>query len=81
MFAKKRTYIGFGMFILAQLAIILIFRYTNAQHVILNMMRRTGFESAEYLSMLTIATVMVALMGQMLISLYVALVGGDFVSK
>ena len=30
LFGKKRTYIGFGMFLLAQNVIIILFRYTNA---------------------------------------------------
>lgn len=81
LFAKKRTYIGFCMFLLAQLTIILIFRYTNAQHLILNNIRHSGFEAAGYISMLTIATVMVFVLAFSLLPLYVALVGGDFVSK
>jgi ABC-2 type transport system permease protein len=81
LFGKKRTYIGFGMFLVAQLAIILMFRYTNARHWILNSVRRSGFDSSKYLSMLTIASVMVALLAQTILSLYVALVGGDLVSK
>ena len=37
LFAKKRTYIGFLMFLLAQNAIILVFRFTNGPRV--SMMR------------------------------------------
>src|SRR5206468_12992101 len=37
LFAKKRSYIGFLMFLLAQNVIILVFRFTNGPRV--NMMR------------------------------------------
>jgi len=81
LFAKKRSYMGFSMFLLAQLLIVLIFRYSNAQQSILRSVSRAGFNGERYLSMLTIATVMVTVLAYTLLPLYVALVGGDFVSK
>jgi len=81
LYGKKRTYIGFGMFVLGQLLIIVIFRYTPAQHTIQRAIERTGFSAAEYLSTLTFATVMVLALAVTLMPLFVALVGGDLVSK
>ncbi|MDB6065543.1 MAG: putative rane protein [Pedosphaera sp.] len=81
LFAKKRTYIGFGMVMLAQLTVVLIFRYTKAQHELLAPIRRSGFSAESYLSMLTMATALMVILGQLILGLYVALVGGDFVSK
>ena len=81
LFGKKRTYIGFGMFVLGQLLIIIIFRYTPAQHSILRSIDRLGFDPDKYLSMLTFATVMVMALAISLMPLFVALVGGDMVSK
>lgn len=81
LFGKKRTYIGFGMFILGQLLIIVIFRYTPAQRTILRTIDRMGFEPNKYLSMLTFATVMVLALAVSLMPLFVALIGGDLVSK
>jgi ABC-2 type transport system permease protein len=72
---------GFSMFLLAQLLIVLIFRYSNAQQSILRSVSRAGFDGERYLSMLTIATVMVTVLAYTLLPLYVALVGGDFVAK
>lgn len=81
LFGKKRTYIGFGMFVLGQLLIIVIFRYTPAQRTILRTIDRMGFEPAKYLSMLTFASVMVLALAVSLMPLFVALIGGDLVSK
>jgi len=81
LFGKKRTYIGFGMFVLGQLLILVIFRYTPAQNRILRIIERMGFDPEKYLSMLTFATVMVWVLAVLLVPLFMALVGGDLVSK
>jgi len=81
LFGKKRTYIGFGMFLLAQLIILLIFRYTNAQRMLIRTIERNGLSAGDYISMLTMATVIIVALAYSLLPLYVALVGGDLVSK
>ena len=82
LFAKKRTYIGFLMFLLAQNAIILVFRFTNGPRV--SMMRTlegNGYLAQEFISGLTVATFMLFPVAYMLLPLYVSLVGGDLVAK
>src|SRR5947208_16145818 len=82
LFAKKRTYIGFLMFLLAQNVIILVFRFTNGPRV--NMMRTlegNGYLAQEFISALTVATFMLLPIAYMLLPLYVSLVGGDLVAK
>src|SRR5207247_3227144 len=82
LFAKKRTYIGFLMFLLAQNVIILIFRFTNGPRV--SMMRTlegNGYLAQEFISALTVATFMLLPIAYMLLPLYVSLVGGDLVAK
>src|SRR6266568_8291083 len=82
LFAKKRTYIGFLMFLLAQNVIILVFRFTNGPRV--SMMRTlegNGYLAQEFISALTVATFMLLPIAYMLLPLYVALVGGDLVAK
>src|SRR6266404_330305 len=82
LFAKKRTYIGFLMFLLAQNVIILVFRFTNGPRA--NMMRTlegNGYLAQEFISALTVATFMLLPIAYMLLPLYVALVGGDLVAK
>jgi len=82
LFAKKRTYIGFLMFLLAQNAIILVFRFTNGPRV--SMMRTlegNGYLAQAFISALTVATFMLLPIAYMLLPLYVSLVGGDLVAK
>ncbi len=82
LFAKKRTYIGFLMFLLAQNVIILVFRFTNGPR--LSMMRTlegNGYLARDFISALTVATFMLLPIAYMLLPLYVSLVGGDLVAK
>src|ERR1051326_8715888 len=82
LFAKKRTYIGFLMFLLAQNVIILVFRFSHGPRD--NMMRTlegNGYLAQEFISALTVATFMLLPIAYMLLPLYVALVGGDMVAK
>jgi ABC-2 type transport system permease protein len=81
LFAKKRTYIGFGMFLLAQNAVILLFRFTRATQSMTRTLEGNGYAVAEYMSALTLSTMMVIIMAYTLLPLYVALMGGDFVAK
>src|SRR5579871_4000041 len=82
LFGKKRTYIGFSMFVLAQLLIILLLRYFPPAHrSLMNNIRRTGFPVEGYISMLTVASLLLMVMAYTLLPLYVALIGGDLVSK
>lgn len=81
LFAKKRTYIGFGMFLLAQNAIIMIFRFSRATDSMQRTLEGNGYFATDYLSALTLSTMMVITIAYTLLGLYVALVGGDLVSK
>jgi ABC-2 type transport system permease protein len=82
LFGKKRTYIGFAMFLLAQLIIIFFFRYyPPVRRSIGNTIARNGFPIESFLSMLTIASLMATVLAYTLMPLYTALVGGDLVSK
>src|SRR5213080_1171928 len=82
LFAKKRTYIGFLMFLLAQNVIILVFRFTHGPRT--NMMRTlegNGYLAQQFISALTVATFMLLPIAYLLLPLYVSLVGGDLVAK
>ena len=81
LFGKKRTYIGFGMFLLGQNVIILLYRFTRATHDLTRALERNGLVASKFLSILTIGTLMVTVMAYTLLPLYVALVGGDLVAK
>ncbi len=81
LFGKKRTYIGFGAFLVAQVIIVLVFRYSRASHGMVDQLERNGYPAQQFVSSLTIATVMLFPIAYVLLPLYVALVGGDLVAK
>jgi ABC-2 type transport system permease protein len=81
LFGKKRTYIGFLMFLLAQNVIILVFRFSNAPRGMMRTLEGNGYSATEFVSSLTVATVMLFPIAYLLLPLYVSLVGGDLVAK
>lgn len=81
LFGKKRTYIGFGAFVLAQSAMLLMFKYTRWQGQFERLLAGNGYLAAEYISALTVALVMLVPQILLLMPLYVTLVGGDMVAK
>jgi ABC-2 type transport system permease protein len=81
LFGKKRTYIGFGMLLLAQWMVTLVFRYTQASRGAVRALETNGYEASQYVSALTIAVVMLFPIAYILLPLYLALVGGDLVAK
>ena len=81
LFGKKRTYIGFGAFVLAQSAMLLLFKYTHAHERFERLLTTNGYLASEYISALTVAAIMLVPQVVLLMPLYVALVGGDIVAK
>src|SRR6267154_752102 len=81
LFGKKRTYIGFGAFLLAQNAMLLAFRFTHWQRQMERVLSGNGYLPREYVSALTVAVVMLIPQIILLMPLYAALVGGDLVAK
>src|ERR1035438_6856486 len=58
LFGKKRTYIGFGAFLLAQNAMLLTFHYTHWQTQMETMLAGNGYLAQKYVSALTVAVLM-----------------------
>lgn len=81
LFGKKRTYIGFGAFLVAQNAMLLAFRFTRWQGDVERLLAGNGYLAQEYISALTVALVMLIPQIILLMPLYAALVGGDLVAK
>ena len=81
LFGKKRTYIGFGAFVLVQSAMLLMFKYTRWQSQFERLLSGNGYLASEYISALTVALVMLLPQILLLLPLYVTLVGGDLVAK
>src|SRR5256714_15402165 len=81
LFGKKRTYIGFGAFLLAQNVMLLVFRFTHWQKSVERELEGNGYLAQEYISALTVAMIMLMPQIILLMPLYAALVGGDLVAK
>ncbi len=81
LFGKKRTYIGFGAFLVAQNGMLLAFRFTRWQRDVERLLAGNGYLAQEYVSALTVALVMLIPQIILLMPLYAALVGGDLVAK
>ena len=81
LFGKKRTYIGFGAFLLAQNAMLLLFHFTHWQRHAERLLEGNGYLAEEYMSALTVAVVTLIPQILLLMPLYTALVGGDLVAK
>lgn len=81
LFGKKRTYIGFLMFLLAQNIVVLVFRFSSASREMVRTLEGNGYIAEHFITSLTIATVTLIPVAYMLLPLYVSLVGGDLVAK
>jgi ABC-2 type transport system permease protein len=81
LFGKKRTYIGFGAFVLAQVAMLYPFRNGHMPRLYERALEGNGYLVSEYVSALTVAVIMLIPQIGLLMPLYVALVGGDLVAK
>jgi len=81
LFGKKRTYIGFGAFLVAQNAMLLAFHFSNWQQSTARLLENNGYLAEGYLSALTVAVIMLVPQIMLLMPLYACLVGGDLVAK
>lgn len=81
LFARKRTYIGFGAFLALEVVILIIFQLPKVQRSWRQIIERAGFGFDDYFSGITLAFQIVFWTTFLLGGLYVALVAGDVVSK
>jgi len=81
LFGKKRTYIGFGAFLVAQNAMLLAFRFTGWQKNLERTLSGNGYIPQDYVSALTVALIMLIPQAMLLMPLYAALAGGELVAK
>jgi ABC-2 type transport system permease protein len=81
LFGKKRTYIGFIVFVLAQTGMLLMFRFGHARGQMEQLLAGNGYLATEYITALTVAMIMLIPQVALLMPLYVTLVGGDLVAK
>jgi ABC-2 type transport system permease protein len=82
LFAKKRTYIGFGVFLVAQNAMLLMFHFGRSwRSYYERMLSGNGYMIEDYISALTIALIMLLPQILLLMPLYTGLIGGDLMAK
>ncbi len=81
LFGKKRTYIGFGVFLVAQAGMMLLFRYGPPSQGMARLLTNNGYVPDEFISALTASLFMLVPQILFLMPLYVTLVGGDLVAK
>lgn len=81
LFARKRTYIGFGAFLLIEILVLGLLQLPRVQRAFRFFIEANGYEFAQYYSGLTLAFIILSATILILGSLYLALVSGDVVSK
>lgn len=81
LFARPRTWMGYGAFILMEAVILIVFKLEGTQRYMRRMMETNGLEFGSYYSSLTITFSIMLFSMFMLGSIYFALVAGDIVAK
>jgi ABC-2 type transport system permease protein len=81
LFGKKRTYIGFGAFVVVQTLTMLAFKYGRGHLEFERLLGNNGYLASEFISALTVSLVMLTPQILLLMPLYATLVGGDIVAK
>jgi ABC-2 type transport system permease protein len=82
LFGKKRTYIGSGMFFLAQSLGILLFQFGQGPYrALYRDIEHVGLSADHFITNLTVASFLLIPIVYFLLPLYVSLVGGDMVAK
>lgn len=84
MFARKRSYIGFGAFVASHVVILLLLHLPKAQRGISRQISKASWFIADveaYIGGLTLAVIIIVISFALLAGLYIALVSGDIVAK
>jgi ABC-2 type transport system permease protein len=81
LYARPRTWMGYGAFFLMEALILFVYRLERSQSHMRTLMERNGLEFSTYYSSLTITFTIMLLSMFLLGSIYFALVAGDIVAK
>lgn len=81
LFARRRTYIGFGAFLLLEIVLLIVFRLQGVERIFERVISRQGQAFEHYYSALTLAQMILGFSVVILGAIYLALVAGDIVAK
>lgn len=81
LFARKRTYIGFGAFVGVEALVLILWHLPRGQRFMRKLIESNGGIFEQYFSGLTLAMMMIGFTIFILGALYLCLVGGDLVAK
>jgi len=81
MLARKRTFLGFGAFLLLEIVLFIVFHLDKVENVFRSMIQRQGEAFDSYFSGLTLAYMVLRLSVFLLGGIYLTLVAGDVVAK
>ena len=81
LFARRRTYIGYGAFLILELVILWVFHLDKPREEMGKILSDAGLEVDHYYSALTVTYWMLGFSMAMLGAIYLALVSGDIVAK
>jgi ABC-2 type transport system permease protein len=81
MFARKRTYIGFGAFLVLEMLILFLLNLPKPKFTFRHLIEQNGFGFDDYYSGTTLGLLIVLWTTTLLGSLYLALVASDLVAK
>ena len=81
LFARKRTYIGYGVFLAVESLVLVLMHLPPGRRVLRRVIEGNGGLFDEYFSGLTVALLMMAVSLFILGGLYLALIAGDIVAK
>jgi ABC-2 type transport system permease protein len=81
LFARPRTWMGYGAFFLMEALILFVYKLPRSQRHMKDLVERNGLEFGTYYSSLTITFTIMLLSMFILGSIYFALVAGDIVAK
>lgn len=81
LFARRRTYIGYVVFLVMEALILFVFKLDGSKRAMRDLVERNGFGFNDYYSSLTVTYWVMGMSMFILGSIYFALVAGDIVAK
>jgi len=81
MFARKRTFLGFGAFVLLEMVLFIVFQLDGVENFFRRMISKQGEAFDSYFSALTLAYLVLRMAVFLLGGIYLTLVAGDMVAK